>query len=238
MVNSLLINQVVSHLQSLGDESIAEHSQRFFKTGEGEYGYGDKFWGIRVPVIRKTIPKFKQLTADDALELLKHPVHEVRLFALLHWVYQYNRADEEKKAQIYHYYLEHTHFINNWDLVDTSCHHIVGAYLKDKSREPLYQLAQSTCLWQKRISMMSTYHFIKQDDFDDALALAKILLNDSHDLIHKVVGWMLREVGNRDRQVEEAFLLAHYQNMPRTMLRYAIEKFPKERRQEYLKGEL
>ena len=233
-----LTKDVLEHLQSLGDESVAEHSQRFFKTGKGEYGYGDKFWGIRVPVLRQTIRQFKQLSADEALELLHYPVHEVRLFALLHWVYQFSRADDDGKAQIYQYYLNNTDYINNWDLVDSSCHQIVGGYLQDKNREPLFRLAKSECLWQRRISMMSTYHFIKNHDYDDTLALAKILLNDPHDLIHKVVGWMLREVGNRQLQIEETFLLAHYQQMPRTMLRYAIEKFGKERRQAYLKGEL
>lgn len=234
----MMVTEVLAHLQQLGDEQIAVHSQRFFKTGEGEYGHGDVFWGIRVPVLRKTIRQFKSLDVEDVLELLQHPTHEVRLFALLHWVYQFSRGDEDKQALIYHHYLNHTQYINNWDLVDSSCHQIVGGFLQDKSRTPLYQLAESDCLWQRRIAMMSTYHFIKNHDFDDTLALAKILLNDSHDLIHKVVGWMLREVGNRQRPIEEGFLLEHYQQMPRTMLRYAIEKFSKERRQAYLKGEL
>lgn len=223
-------------LLTLSNSDIAEHSQRFFKTGAGEYGEGDRFLGIRMPVLRKHARTFKNVALAETLQSLKSKYHEERIFALLILIQQFKKGDSNTQHTIYQHYLKNTAYINNWDLVDLSSHPIVGGYLWDKPRDVLYGLAKSDLLWDRRIAMMSTYHFIKRDDYADTLKLAEILRNDSEDLIHKVVGWMLREVGNRDLAVEQAFLKQHYQHMPRTMLRYAIEKFPKEERQHYLKG--
>jgi 3-methyladenine DNA glycosylase AlkD len=228
--------QVKGAIRGLGDPHIAEHSGRFFKTGKGEYGEGDKFLGIRVPVIRQQVKKFKGLSLEDTLRFLRSDYHEERLFALLMLVYKFQRGDEQQRKKIYQVYLGHTDRINNWDLVDSSAHLIVGAYLENRSRSKLYQLAKSKDLWRRRIALMSTFYFIKQSDFDDALAVSKLLLSDDHDLIHKAVGWMLREVGNRDGPLERTFLETRYKTMPRTMLRYAIEKFPEAERKRYLNG--
>lgn len=231
--------QIVKELQQRGNADIAAHSQGFFKTGKGEYGEGDLFLGIRVPVIRKWVREYRLLSLGEVLELLKSPFHEVRLLAVLLMVAKYSaKKDKDGKAAIYQAYLSHTRYINNWDIIDTSAMHIVGAHLVERSRKPLFKLARSKNLWERRIGIMATFHFIKKGDFSDTLAIAEILLTDREDLIHKAVGWMLREVGNRDPKVEKAFLNKHYQNMPRTMLRYAIEKFPEAERQAYLKGEV
>ena len=233
-----MLDQITKTLESLGDPAIAEHSQRFFKTGPGEYGEGDVFRGIRVPVLRKTAKQFKDLSIDHTVELLHSPFHEDRLTALLIFVLKYKKGTEREKQAIYDTYLDNTQYINNWDLVDSSAHKIVGPHLEDRDRSILYQFAQSDMLWERRIAMMATYHFIHQDDYGDALQLAEILLHDKEDLIHKVVGWMLRELGKRNFDLEDAFLEKHYKSMPRTMLRYAIEKFPEERRQAYLKSNI
>ncbi len=229
---------IITHLESLADSEIAEHSQRFFKTGEGEYGHGDKFLGIRVPILRKTVKLFQGTTILEIKNLLKSEYHEVRLFSLLLLVNQFSGAGEDKKEKIYNLYLKHTQYINSWDLVDSSAYYIVGVWLIDKDRSVLYELAHSKQLWERRIAIMSTFWFIKNGQFSDAIKLSKILINDPEDLIHKAVGWMLREIGNRDLKVEEKYLQKHYKKMPRTMLRYSIEKFSKERRQAYLKGEV
>lgn len=240
----MYVEQILNQLTELADPDIAQHSSRFFKTGENDYGAGDKFLGLRVPVLRQKVKQFKQANLADALVLLKNEYHEVRLFAVLLMVSLYERAKKNdraaqaKRQAIVEAYLANTQYINNWDLVDSSAHKILGHYLFDKEREVLYQLAHSHHLWQKRIAMMTTYYFIKQGQFQDTFNLAEILLNDSHDLIHKIVGWMLREVGNIDKSAEEGFLITHYQAMPRTMLRYAIEKFPKNERQSYLVGDV
>lgn len=225
-------------LHAAGDADAARKAQRFFKTGPGEYAQGDRFIGVSVPVLRVLAGQHATLPQRAILRLLRSAVHEERLLALLLWVAQFERADKSQRREIYRAYLAHSAYVNNWDLVDCSAHKIVGAYLLDKSRRPLYRLAKSKTLWQRRIAMMSTYCFIKAHDFDDALALAEQLLQDEHDLIHKVVGWMLREIGKREPAVQEAFLRRHYQVMPRTMLRYAIEKFPPALRQRYLKGRI
>ena len=225
-------------LDSLANPDIAEHSQRFFKTGPGEYGEGDRFRGIRVPVLRKTAKKFQQLSIDDTTALLHSPFHEDRLTALFIFVLKYKKGSEREKQLIYDTYLGNTTYINNWDLVDSSAHKIVGPHLADRDRSVLYELAKSPSLWERRISMMATYHFIHNDDFIDTLQIAELLLHDDEDLIHKVVGWMLREMGKRNFDLEDSFLEKHYRSMPRTMLRYAIEKFPEERRQAYLKGSI
>lgn len=223
--------------QTLGDRDIAAHSQRFFKTGPGEYGQGDKFLGIRVPAIRKCVKEYRAISLPDTVELLKSPYHEARLLGLLILVAKYSRTREDAEREaIYRSYLKHTEFINNWDLVDSSAEHIVGAYLFSRDRRPLYRLARSKSLWERRIAIMSTFHFVKRGDFSDTLAITELLVNDREDLIHKAAGWMLREVGNRDLNVEERFLTKHYNQMPRTMLRYAIEKLPEPDRQAYLRG--
>ena len=232
---SVCTKNIIKKLSALGDGDIAIQSQRFFKTGKGEYGEGDRFLGIRVPTLRKCAREFHNVPLEDTLELLTSAYHEVRHLALLIMIAKFTSTASEQKV-IYHSYLKSTPFINNWDLVDCSAEHIVGAYLYDRSRKPLYGLAKSRSLWERRISVMSTFHFIKKDDFSDTLSIAERLLHDPEDLIHKAVGWMLREVGKRDLNAEEKFLKAHYRTMPRTMLRYAIEKLPEAERQAYLNG--
>ena len=227
--------EIIDHLHSLANPEIAEHSQRFFKTAEGEYGFGDKFLGIRVPVIRQAVKKFETTPLSVAEKLLKSEYHEVRLFALLLLVFRFSNSSVDEQDEIYHLYLSNTQYINNWDLVDSSAHHIVGAYLENKDRSVLYDLSKSNSLWERRIAIMSTFYFIRKNQFGDTLRISEQLLSDQEDLIHKAVGWMLREVGKRDLAIEVAFLKTHYQIMPRTMLRYAIEKFSKEERQKYLR---
>ena len=231
-----MLNDLQQSLESLGNPDIAEHSQRFFKTGPGEYGEGDLFRGIRVPILRKTAKAYRDLSLDDTITLLHSPYHEDRLTAVLILVLKYEKGNDALRQAIYDLYLANTTSINNWDLVDSSAHKIIGPHLEDQDRSILYELVKSSLLWERRIAMMATLHFIKQDDYEDALRLAEILIPDTEDLIHKVVGWMLRELGKRNYDLEDAFLEQHYQQMPRTMLRYAIEKFPEERRQAYLKG--
>jgi 3-methyladenine DNA glycosylase AlkD len=223
-------------LRDLADPQIAEHSQRFFKMGEGEYGAGDKFLGIRVPVIRSTAKQFRDTSLSEIDKLLLSPFNEERLCALLMLVNKFARSDEIVKGSIYQLYLDRTEYINNWNLVDSSAYQIVGAYLEHKDSQPIYDLAISTNLWERRIAIISTFHGIRQDRFDDALGISTLLQTDREDLIHKAVGWMLREIGKKNLSIEKDFLNKHYQNMPRTMLRYAIEKFPEPERQQYLQG--
>lgn len=225
-------------LAKLGNAGIAAHSQRFFKTGKGEYGEGDRFRGIRVPVIRQQVRKHRAAGLRAILAMLKSRWHEDRLFAVLSLVDRFKSGDESMRRTVFNRYLENTRYVNNWDLVDSSAHLIVGPWLEDRSRKRLATLARSGDLWKRRIAIMSTYHYIRHNDFADTLEIATILLNDSHDLIHKAVGWMLREVGNRDKAVEVDFLKKHHPDMPRTMLRYAIEKFPRQERQAWLAGEV
>ena len=225
-------------LRSLADPSIAEHSQRFFKTGKGEYGEGDRFLGIRVPVIRKQVRKHRALSTDETMLLLKSPFHEERLFAVLMLVDKFAQADEPARKEIYDLYLANSSYVNNWDLVDSSASQIVGQFLYDKDRQQLSVLAQSDNIWHRRIAIMATFHFIRQNDFTDTLRLATLLLEDKEDLIHKAVGWMLREVGKRDMSVAEVFLRKHYKKMERTMLRYAIEKFDSDKSVSYLQGRI
>ena len=233
-----MLKEIQKTLSDLGDPNIAEHSQRFFKTGPGEYGEGDIFRGIRVPVQRKVAQQFKHVDLSTAIELLHSKFHEDRLVALFILVEKYKKKDPQQRQEIYDLYLNNTAYINNWDLVDSSAHKIVGPHLENRDRTILYKLAKSEMLWERRIAMMATCYFISKNDFEDTLSLAKILLHDKEDLIHKVVGWMLRELGKRNYNLEDGFLQQHYQTMPRTMLRYAIEKFPEERRQAYLKGKV
>lgn len=233
--------KVQETLKELSDANRADSSRWFFKTGPGEYGEGDEFIGVRVPDQRKVTKKYKELELSEIQKLLDSPIHEHRLTALFILITQYERAksDREKEA-IYNMYLQDVANgnVNNWDLVDSSAHKIVGRHLMDRPRDILYKLAQSKNLWEQRVSIISTFWFIKNDQFGNTLLIAEKLLKHEHDLIHKAVGWMLREIGNRDYVVEEEFLKKHYNKMPRTMLRYAIEKFPESTRQKYLKGEI
>jgi 3-methyladenine DNA glycosylase AlkD len=226
-------------LRERANAADAVFLQRFFKTGPGEYGEGDRFLGVRVPAVRAVVRQhWKQLMLADVLALLRTGMHEERLAALLILNEKYRRGVEAQRAEIYQAYLDHTALVNNWDLVDSSAEHIVGAHLSGRSRRPLRVLAKSKSLWQRRIAIIATFRFIKQGEFDPTLAIAEMLVGDREDLIHKAVGWMLREVGKRARSVEEGFLKKHVQHMPRTMLRYAIEKFPQGLRQRYLRGEV
>lgn len=211
---------------------------RFFKTGRGEYGEGDEFLGIKVPISRSIAKQFKDLTLTEIQELLNSPIHEERLIALFILIEHFKKADGHIKKIIFNFYLRNTKRVNNWDLVDLSAERIIGVYLLDKDNNVLFKLARSKNLWEKRIAIMSTFHFIKNGNYETTLAIADMLLKDEHDLIHKAVGWMLREIGNRNLKVEESYLKDHYKTMPRTMLRYAIEKFPEKKRQAYLKGEV
>lgn len=231
-----MIREIQTLLRSLADPALAEHARRFFKTGKGEYGEGDLFLGIRVPVLRKQIEKCMHIALGDIPSLLRSPFHEERLFALFLLVEKFTGGAAEERTAIYKLYLKNTKHIDNWDLVDSSAHLIVGAYLEDKDKRPIYRLARSGNLWERRIAILSTFHMIRKNKFDDALNISGILKNDEEDLIHKAVGWMLREIGKRDIAAEKGFLKAHYRDMPRTMLRYAIEKFPQKERTRYLQG--
>lgn len=225
-------SKIEQQLKTLGNKADAKQAQRFFKTGPGQYGEGDRFLGIRVPVLRQLAKEQIDTPLPDAVELLQSPFHEARLLALLIMVYQAKHGDDS--APLYRAYLANTAKINNWDLVDASAEHLIGAHLLDRSRAPLYRLAKSKIFWERRIAMLSTFYFIRRNQFDDTLALADLLLHDPEDLIHKAVGWLLREVGKRNLAVEEEFLLPRYRQMPRTMLRYAIERFPEPKRLAYL----
>jgi len=231
-------NTITKELKSFGDVELARHAKRFFKTAKGEYGEGDKFLGIRVPVLRKLVTKYRKVELEEVELLLQSPFHEIRLFAALLLVKQFEAGDQTAQQNIYQLYQRNLKYINNWDIVDSSAMQIVGAWLWDKDRDYLYKLAKSQSLWERRVAIISTYYFIKKHDFDDTLQIATELLTDDHDLIHKAVGWMLREIGNRSMEGEENFLKVHYPLMPRTMLRYAIEKFPEDKRQAYLKGRI
>lgn len=223
-------------MRELGSEERAAVAQWFFKTGPGEYGEGDRFLGIDAPTLRKLAKEYKAVNPPVILRLLKSKLHEERALALLILGLQFAKASATERKTIYDFYLANTGQINNWDLVDCSAPHIVGAFLIDKDKRPLYRLAKSPNLWERRIAIIATQYFIRHYEFEATFQVAEMLLGDREDLIHKAVGWMLREVGKRHFEVEEAFLRLHYQRMPRTMLRYAIEKFPEELRRKYLQG--
>ncbi len=231
--------ELENRLEQSANPSKAKLLQRFFKTGKGEYGEGDIFYGITVPVQRKIASEFKELPVNELQELLDSKIHEKRMIGLLILIEQFKRADEKSKKKIFEFYLQNANKnnINNWDLVDLSCHKIVGNYILNKNREILYQLANSSNLWEKRIAIISTFSFIRINEFNDSLKIAEILLSDEHDLIHKAVGWMLREIGKKNINVLEDFLQKHHKDMPRTMLRYAIEKFDEGKRKRWLNGE-
>lgn len=216
--------QAQAALDSLDNPADAQFLQRFFKTGEGQYGAGDIFIGLRVPTTRKVVKQFRDLPLKEIEILLESPIHEHRLAALIIMTEQAKRADQLRKKALYDLYLRRTDRINNWDLVDTSCRDVVGGYLIDKPRDTLYALARSKDLWERRIAMVSTWQFIRVGQLEDTFAIAELLLSDTHDLIHKAVGWMLREAGKKDQAALKDFLDVHAATMPRTALRYALER--------------
>ena len=226
-------------IRALANKAIAQHSLRFFKTAKGEYAHGDIFLGVRTPQIRLIAKKHIGISTADMTTLIKSKYHEERLLGLIILVNKYSKAKDEKvRNQLYKIYVSSFKYVNNWDLVDVTCLHVIGKHLMDRDRSILYSWAKSDDLWTKRIAIVSTHWFIRKNDLDDTFKIAEILLNDEHDLIHKAVGWMLREAGKKDLEKEEIFLKKHYKNMPRTMLRYSIEKFPEPKRQKYLKGKI
>lgn len=229
-----MLKDLQKEFEKLTDKKKAKDYAWFFKTAKGEYGEGDLFLGIVVPEQRKLAKKYSNLSLNEIKGLLQSKYHEHRLTSLFILINKYKKSGKPYKKEIFNTYLSNTKYINNWDLVDSSAPNIVGDYLLDKDKSILYKLAKSDNLWEKRISILSTFAFIKEKRFEDTLKIAEILLKDKHDLIHKAVGWMLREIGNRDLSAEEKFLQKQAKNMPRTMLRYAIEKFPEEKRRFYL----
>jgi 3-methyladenine DNA glycosylase AlkD len=227
-------DQIIADFEKQADPEHASRLQGFFKTGKGGYGEGDIFLGLRVPDQRKIAKKYRELPLPDILRLLQSGIHEHRLTSMFILTHQFNKGDEKKRKQIVDLYLVNTAYVNSWDIVDSSAHKLLGAWLIDKPRDILYRLAESDSLWEKRISIISTFAFIKHGDLTDALALAEKLVNDEHDLIHKATGWVIREIGKKDQQALEDFLQRHYKTMPRTMLRYAIERLPEDRRKYFM----
>jgi 3-methyladenine DNA glycosylase AlkD len=234
MATTAALSSVRRDLRKVARPDRADSHTSFFKTGHGEYGAGDRFLGVTVPQLRTIAREYRDMPLKYVVKLLQSPWHEERLLALLIMVGQYARADTSTRRTIHQMYLRNTKSINNWDLVDSSAAQIVGAHLESRDRRVLRRLARSKLMWERRIAMIATYHYIRRRDFKDALTVAGLLRRDEHDLIHKAVGWMLREIGNRDRGAEERFLRKHARTMPRTMLRYAIEKFPQPLRRKYM----
>jgi 3-methyladenine DNA glycosylase AlkD len=233
----LRAEDVSRDLQSMADPVKAAILQRFFKTGPGQYGEGDVFLGLIVPKSRHVAKKFSHLPLEEIPTLLYSRVHEERFVALLILIQKYDRSSSQsEKDEIVKFYLDNIRQVNNWDLVDLSAPSILGAHLMKGARQVLYRLAKSSSVWERRAAIVSTYHFIKNGEFEETLRIAEILLQDDQDLIHKAVGWMLREVGKRNAVLEEAFVDKHYRMMPRTMLRYAIERFPQEKKSPYMKS--
>jgi len=230
-----MISTINTRLEALADLPTAEILRRFFKIGPGEYGEGDRFRGIRVPVLRKLCREFRHAGVEVISELLDSLWHEDRMLALLLLIERYRASSESSREALYEFYCSRTGRINNWDLVDVSCPHIVGRHLQTRDRSPLYRFVESSNLWERRIAIVSTFHFIRDNNFTDTLILAERLLADPEELLHKATGWMLREVGKRDLSQLEAFLEEHATAMPRTMLRYSIERFPEEERKGWLR---
>ena len=229
--------QVIAELYLYKNDEKAAFLPRFFKTGKGEYGEGDLFIGIVVPDIRKVAKAHRQASLNSLHELLQSPIHEYRMVALFILTDHFEREKEEKKQEEYvRFYIDHVDAINNWDLVDLSCYKLLGRWLEKREKTLLYDWAKTDHLWKQRIAMVSCMHFVRNHQFDDTLAIADILLHHPHDLIHKAVGWILREAGKKDREVLTAYLLPRYREMPRTMLRYAIEHFPEPERKRFLLG--
>lgn len=229
------MHSLEKELLSEKNEAKAKVYAGFFKTGKGQYGEGDIFLGITVPKQRAIAKKYLSLNFKDLEYFLKSPIHEYRFTALVILTEQFTKAKEKK--EIFDFYIKQRKQINNWDLIDCTTPNIVGAYLFDKDKSLLYKFAQSPSMWERRIAILATFYFIKQRHYKETLDIAEILLQDKQDLIHKAVGWMLREVGKKDQTTEEQFLQKHYKVMPRTMLRYAIERFPEEKRRMYLRKE-
>ena len=230
-----MLTQLQHDLKKHASEEKARIYARFFKTGKGEYGEGDKFLGLTVPEQRALARKYTALPLTEIKQLLDSKYHEHRLTGFIILVYKYEKAKENEKQNIIDFYIKNRHRANNWDLIDYVADKLLGKYLMDKDKSLLYELAKSPSLWDRRIAIITTFEFIKSKKFDDTLRIAEMMLHDKHDLIHKAVGWMLREVGKRDQAVEEEFLKKHSKQMPRTMLRYAIERFDKAKRESYLK---
>ncbi|MBP1613222.1 MAG: hypothetical protein H6Q13_670 [Bacteroidetes bacterium] len=226
--------EIQNELEQFIDPVKREYLPKFFKTGKGQYGEGDKFLGIVVPITRLVAKQYKNEPFEVTAELLQSEWHECRLCALLMMVERFKKSDEKGRKQIYEFYLSQTKRINNWDLVDLSASYIVGEYLKDKSREDLYRLAASSLLWEQRIAVVATAALIRKDDFIDILRLSELLLQHKHDLMQKAIGWMLREMGKRDKELLVQFLEKFSKVMPRTMLRYSIEKFTEEERRYFM----
>lgn len=235
MALKMNLENIKKEIKNSANSKQAEILQRFFKTGKGEYGEGDIFLGIKVPEQRRISKKYQTMPLKYIQSLLISSIHEHRLISLFILIYQYKKADEKTKKKIFDFYLKNTNNVNSWDLVDLSAPNIVGNYLLDKPRGEVYRLAKSKILWERRIAILATFEFIKNNEYRDTLKISEILLKDNHDLIHKAVGWMLREVGKRNQAVEEKFLKKYYKNMPRTMLRYAIERFDEKKRKFYMK---
>lgn len=234
MLKEITIQRLRDELKGLGNKEKALFIAGYFKTGKGEYGEGDIVIGLTVPVMRKIAKKYLSLPLTAVTKLLKSKIHEERFVALEMMVMKYEKGDAVEKKSVVDAYVNNLETVNNWDLVDTSAPYILGDYLLTSPRKILYTLAKSDNLWERRVAIVATYTFIKAGDFADTLAIAQLLLSDSHDLIHKATGWMLREVGNKSQPALKAFLQKHYKTMPRTMLRYAIEKFPPDVRKKYL----
>lgn len=230
---------IVESLQALGKPEKAQHLSRFFRTGKGQYGEGDLFLGVTVPEQRLIAKKYTDTDFPVLQELIVSPWHEVRLTTLLILLRQFEKnKDEVFRKKCIDFYLSHTAYINNWDLVDLSCYKLLGVWLENKDRQVLYQLVASDSLWEQRIAIVTCMHFVRKKDFKDCLSLSDHLLNHQHDLIHKAVGWLLREVGKKDREVLTGYLKPRYRQMPRTMLRYAIEHYPDEERKKYLSNQI
>jgi 3-methyladenine DNA glycosylase AlkD len=237
MTNPAAAADMLRALRTRAEPTRAVVLQGYFKTGPGEYGEGDRFIGVRLPALRVLVREFQEAPLPEIGKLLASPIHEARLLAVLLLVRQFQRATEQTaRRRIYDFYLSRTRQINNWDLVDVSAPGLVGGWLFDRSRAPLTRLAQSSNLWERRIAVLATHYFIRQGDLDETFRIADILLDDEHDLVHKAVGWMLREAGQRDMRRLRAFLATRHHTMPRTMLRYAIEKMPERERRTYLTG--
>jgi 3-methyladenine DNA glycosylase AlkD len=230
-----MLTKIKSDLQSLKNPEKAKILSRFFKTGKGQYGEGDVFLGINVPDQRRIAKKHPDLSLKDLRKLLSSKIHEYRLTSLFILTIKYYKADITFKKELFKFYINNIKNINNWDLVDGSAPYILGDYLLENDRSLLYKMAKSDNVWKRRIAIMTTFRFIKNNEFEDALNISEMLLKDKHDLIHKAVGWMLREIGKKDHKIEEQFLRKHYKAMPRTMLRYAIERFDVNKRRSYLR---
>jgi 3-methyladenine DNA glycosylase AlkD len=235
-IMDLTVETIQQTLRQMANAEIAAQSLRFFKTGKGQYGEGDVFLGIQVPDLRKTARSFNGVPLSVCAGLLASSYHEERLFALILLVDRFQKAGADDQAAIYHLYRDHVRYVNNWDLVDLSAPGIVGGYFFGRDTGPLVDLAKSPDLWERRISIVATWTFIRRNELDLTFRIAEILFNDPEDLIHKAVGWMLREAGKKDQAALEGFLKSRYQSMPRTMLRYAIERFEENKRRCYLEG--